>query len=151
MTKQKQQELLALTTRRKCVVAQCSNHEHQGSFTGAFCTPCWRMITTGLVGPSDNFIARMAERHRKTEAVYIQQGQKLQDQWASAGGLLQDIANGSLEDPEEAAANFLAAVSSGIAGARASSELQEARKEAAYYKDLVKQIANLTEPPHYIK
>ena len=151
MTEQKRQELLALTTRRKCVVAQCSNHEHQGAFTGAFCTPCWHMITTGLVGPSDNFITRMSDRHRGLEATYIKQGQKLQDQWCAAEGLLRDIADGALEDPEEAAANFLGAVSSGVVGAGASSELQEARKEAAYYKGLVEQIANLTEPPHYIK
>jgi len=150
MTEQKRQELLAQTTRRKCVVAQCSNHEHQGAFTGAFCTPCWHMVTTGLVGPSDNFIARLVERHRKTEATYIQQGQKLQDQWAAADGLLRDIANDALSDPAEAAANFLGGVASGVVDA-GSSELQQARKELAYYKGLVEQIANLTEPPHYIK
>ncbi len=146
MTEQTRQELLAQVTRRECLVAQCSNHEHEGAFTGAFCTPCWHMITTGLVGPSDNFIARMTERHRKTEAAYIQQGQKLQDWRTAAEGLLKDIAAGLLSSPANAAANFL-----GGANAGGSSELQEARAALAYYKGLVEQIANLTEPPHYIK
>ena len=29
----------------KCTVKNCSNHLHQGSFTGKFCNPCYSFIT----------------------------------------------------------------------------------------------------------
>lgn len=28
----------------KCAVKNCSNHLHQGSFTGKFCSPCYSFI-----------------------------------------------------------------------------------------------------------
>ena len=48
----------------KCVVHDCTNHKDEGVFVGDFCAPCWRMITTGRIGPSDNFIAKLNNRFR---------------------------------------------------------------------------------------
>ncbi len=57
----------------KCMVHGCTNHTDQGTFAvyasvGAdlsaalnivICQTCWNMITSGVVGPSNNFIADM--------------------------------------------------------------------------------------------
>ncbi len=53
----------AMANSKKCVVHGCTNkQEHGNQFVymeglGAICVPCWNMITTGKIGPSDNFIA----------------------------------------------------------------------------------------------
>jgi len=43
----------------KCAVYGCKNYSHQGWFHGEACMPCWEMLTTGKIGPSDNFIAKL--------------------------------------------------------------------------------------------
>ena len=31
----------------KCIVKDCSNHEHEGRFSAELCFPCFRFIATG--------------------------------------------------------------------------------------------------------
>lgn len=41
----------------KCIVHGCMNRKGEGRFEGDICSPCFRAITTGIVGPSTSFIA----------------------------------------------------------------------------------------------
>ena len=43
----------------KCIVFKCSNHTNQGKFVDAICLPCFKMITTGRLGPSDSFLGEI--------------------------------------------------------------------------------------------
>ena len=50
----------------KCIVKGCNNHRDEGFFRGAMCGPCYHMITTGEIGPTDSFLGDM---QRKLDAV----------------------------------------------------------------------------------
>lgn len=41
----------------KCIVFGCTNHTEQGSFTNDLCNPCYQMLVTGKIGPTDSFLA----------------------------------------------------------------------------------------------
>jgi len=44
---------------KKCVVFGCTNTTYDGKFVGDMCSPCYHMITTGEVGPTDSFLNRI--------------------------------------------------------------------------------------------
>ncbi len=46
----------------KCIVSGCSNHQHEGTFVGDICMPCFKYITTGVIGPTDSFLGELAGR-----------------------------------------------------------------------------------------
>lgn len=48
----------------KCIVKGCPNHQGEGGFVGALCSPCHHMITTGLVGHGFTFIHVFADKLR---------------------------------------------------------------------------------------
>jgi len=41
----------------KCIVHGCTNHENEGGFNGDICSPCYKMITTGDIGPTNSFLS----------------------------------------------------------------------------------------------
>lgn len=54
----------------KCIVAGCPNDSDQGKFVGELCSPCHKMLETGVVHPSTHsFIAGMEREidHLKKE------------------------------------------------------------------------------------
>ena len=45
---------------RKCIVYGCKNHESEGGFFGDLCTPCYTMLSTGVVHhKTDSFLAEL--------------------------------------------------------------------------------------------
>lgn len=40
----------------KCIVKGCVNHKGEGGFSGPLCSPCYTMITTGVVEYGHTFI-----------------------------------------------------------------------------------------------
>lgn len=42
----------------KCLVYGCMNHDHQGEFVNGMCSPCYNMITTGMIGPTTSFLSK---------------------------------------------------------------------------------------------
>ena len=56
----------------KCIVKGCDNHKGEGQFVNDICSPCHRMLTKGVVTPSDNWFATeitiAIERTKKAEA-----------------------------------------------------------------------------------
>ena len=40
----------------KCIVHNCKNHKGEGTFHGDICMPCYKIITTGVIGPTDSFL-----------------------------------------------------------------------------------------------
>jgi hypothetical protein len=55
-------DLLAMSMVKKCIVHGCTNHEDQGSFEGDMCSPCYRIITTGKINPSDNWFVQKIQK-----------------------------------------------------------------------------------------
>ena len=55
----------------KCIVKGCDNHKGEGQFVNDICSPCHRMLTDGVVTPSDNWFATeitiAIERTKKAE------------------------------------------------------------------------------------
>ena len=47
----------------QCIVEGCVNEKHQGGFMGDICVPCYNMITTGKIGNSTNFVAKLKEQN----------------------------------------------------------------------------------------
>lgn len=45
----------------KCLVKGCVNHDHEGAFIGLLCSPCYIMITTGMIGYGHTFIHDMRD------------------------------------------------------------------------------------------
>lgn len=37
----------------KCIVHGCTNHENEGGFVGDICSPCYNIITTGNITPTN--------------------------------------------------------------------------------------------------
>lgn len=48
----------------KCIVHGCSNYAHEGAFVGDMCSPCYRAITTGNIGPTDSFLKNYETLYR---------------------------------------------------------------------------------------
>lgn len=48
--------------RNKCLVFGCTNHEGEGGFVGELCSPCYNMLKTGVVGPTNSFIGDLRDR-----------------------------------------------------------------------------------------
>lgn len=42
----------------KCIVKGCTNHQKEGKFIGSLCAPCYHMITSGEIIPSEAWFAR---------------------------------------------------------------------------------------------
>ena len=53
------EDLTQLTA--KCIVHGCTNRKGRGSFDGGICSPCYDMLTTGKLVPSDGFLGRLRE------------------------------------------------------------------------------------------
>ncbi len=45
----------------QCIVHGCTNDKTEGYFKGDICMPCYRMIKTGKVGPTNSFIGGMKQ------------------------------------------------------------------------------------------
>lgn len=44
----------------KCIVYGCKNHEGEGGFVGDLCSPCYTMLSTGVVhSNTDSFLAEL--------------------------------------------------------------------------------------------
>lgn len=43
----------------KCIVKGCENREHEGTFYGQLCAPCYRMLHTGEIKHGDTFIHKI--------------------------------------------------------------------------------------------
>jgi hypothetical protein len=54
----------------RCIVYGCTNHKNQGSFEGDICTPCYRMITSGKINPSDNWFVQKIQKLEKGLEIY---------------------------------------------------------------------------------
>jgi len=58
----------------KCIVKGCTNRSTEGTFVGDICSPCYEMITTGEIRPSNNFIsaikADLARTRKERDAYY---------------------------------------------------------------------------------
>jgi len=52
---------------KECIVKDCTN-KYNGSFVGDIYYPCFEMITTGIIGRSHNFIAKL--KREKQEMFY---------------------------------------------------------------------------------
>lgn len=48
----------------KCLVHGCENRDHQGTFVGNLCAPCYEMLKTGEVGFGTTFVHRLFEEGR---------------------------------------------------------------------------------------
>jgi hypothetical protein len=54
-------------TDNKCIVHGCSNHTNQGRFVGDVCSPCYTMITTGKIMPTDSFLNQITALESENE------------------------------------------------------------------------------------
>lgn len=45
----------------KCIVKGCNNCSHEGRFIGDLCAPCYTMLTTGKLNPSNAWFVRAIE------------------------------------------------------------------------------------------
>ena len=41
----------------KCIVKGCTNHSNEGKFVGSLCMPCYHMLNTGEITPSNAWFA----------------------------------------------------------------------------------------------
>ena len=46
----------------KCIVLGCPNKKNQGKFIGDLCSPCYEMLTTGIVNKHKNFISEIVDK-----------------------------------------------------------------------------------------
>jgi hypothetical protein len=56
-----------MTHDNKCIVHKCSNHTNQGRFVGDMCSPCYTMITTGKIMPTDSFLNQITALELENE------------------------------------------------------------------------------------
>lgn len=55
----------------KCIVYGCKNHEGEGGFVGDLCTPCYTMLSTGVVhSKTDSFLAELNDYREFARFVY---------------------------------------------------------------------------------
>lgn len=44
---------------KKCIVHGCDNRETEGGFVGELCSPCHKMLTTGVLTPTNSFLGHL--------------------------------------------------------------------------------------------
>ena len=81
----------------KCIVHNCPNHKHEGSFIGDLCAPCHTMITSGEIKYGKTFVHEIRDRIEELEATLA----KAVEIAEVLSGAVEYDYHGNVADPEE--------------------------------------------------